>query len=189
MNQKTEKLLAAEMSNRNRIISYAPVASTRGDKVKIYRYGFERISSEYRNQLEREQHPMRKAIIRYEWARFILNHLDEYSGNKDIFYRSSSVLASTAYLDVKHLRSVAERELRNAQERLRRAEKRTGVEGKDKKQETTKDLTAEQKRTLSDLRYNLKLCRKRQNELLAICPDSTYERIRRLAESSKSCNK
>ena len=85
MNQKTEKLLAAEMSNRNRIISYAPVASTRGDKVKIYRYGFERISSEYRNQLEREQHPMRKAIIRYEWARFILNHLDEYSGNKDIF--------------------------------------------------------------------------------------------------------
>ena len=84
---------------------------------------------------------------------------------------------------------MAERELRNAQERLRRAEKRTGVEGKDKKQETTKDLTAEQKRTLSDLRYNLKLCRKRQNELLAICPDSTYERIRRLAESSKSCNK
>jgi hypothetical protein len=189
MNQKTEKMLAAEMSNRNRIISYAPVASTRGDRVKIYRYGFEQIGSEYRNLLERELHPMRKAIIRYEWASFILNHIDEYSGNKDIFYRSASVLASTAYLDAKRLRAGAERELRNAQECLRRAEKRAGVARKVKKQETTKGLTAEQQRELDDLRYNLKLCHRHQNELMTICTDSIFERIRKLAENSNSYNK
>ena len=189
MNQKTEKLLATKASNRNRIINYAPVASTKGDKVKIYRYGFERIGSEYRNLLDNEQHPMRKALIRYEWAHFILNHIDEYSGNKEIFYRSASVLATTAYLDAKHLRDKVERELCNAQERLRRAERRAGVVSKAKEQETTKGLTAEQKRELSDLSYNLKLCRRHQNELLAICSDTTFERIRRLAESPKGCIK
>ncbi len=185
MNQKTNIELAAEMSPRTRIVSYAPVASTHGDKVKIYRYGFERIGTEYRQQLEAEQHSMRKAIIRYEWARFILNHLDEYSGNKEIFRRSANVLATTAFLEAKQLLSEAERNYRKAYDRVRRAERRAGIIRNADNEGNTKGLTAAEKSELATLRYDLKLCRKRQNELSSICPDSIFERIRHLAENSK----
>lgn len=181
MNQKTEKMLTAEMSTRTRIVSYAPVASTRGDKVKIYRYGFERIGSEYRHQLEAEQHPMRKAVIRYKWARFILNHLDEYSGDKALFRRSAELLATTAYLEAKQLRTEVERNIKDTLDNLRRQEKRLGIM---RDTNTTQNvISASEKSKLEHLRYNLKFYRKRQNELLAICSDNLFDNIRRLADN------
>lgn len=183
MNQKTNNTLAAEMSPRTRIVSYAPVASTHGNRVKIYRYGFEQMGREYRRQLEAELHPLRKAVIRYEWARFILSHLDEYSGDREIFRRSASLLATTAYLEAKQIRSDAERSVKSAQERLRRAEKRAGIIKGTESSTPAKGLTAEEKRLLNDLRYNLKHYRKLQNELLRICPDGVFDNIRHLWES------
>lgn len=185
MNQKTEKMLAAEMSTRNRIVTYAPVASTRGNKVKIYRYGFERIGSEYRRQLETEQHPMRKAVIRYEWARFILNHIDEYSGDKELFRRSANLLITTAYLEAKQMRAEAERNIKKAQDSLRHFEKRLGITRKADGEITSKGLSAAEKCELNELRHQLKLHRKHQNELLNICPDNIFERIRHLADNAE----
>ncbi len=185
MNQKTEKMLAAEMSTRNRIVTYAPVASTRGNKVKIYRYGFERIGSEYRHQLKTEQHPMRKAVIRYEWARFILNHIDEYSGDKELFRRSANLLITTAYLEAKQMRAEAERNIKKAQDSLRRFEKHLGITRKADGEITSKGLSTAEKCELNELRHQLKLHRKHQNELLNICPDNIFERIRHLADNAE----
>ncbi len=183
MNQKSNKMLAAEISTRNRIVHYAPVASTRGDKVKIYRYGFDRISTEYQNLLESEQHPLRKAVIRYEWARFILAHLDEYAGDRELLKHSANALAATAYLDAKHILSESEDRLRKVRERLHRAEKRAGISRKEQTSQTSKGLTAKQKQEIDDLRYDMKLCCKHQNEMLSICPDRMFMSIKKLAEN------
>lgn len=189
MNQKSNKMLAAEISTRNRIVNYAPVASTRGDKVKIYRYGFDRISTEYHNLLESEQHPLRKAVIRYEWARFILTHLEEYAGDRELLKRSANALAVTAYLDAKHILTEAEERLRKVRERLHRAEKRAGINRKEQTSQTSKGLTAQQKQEIDGLRYDLKLCCKHQNDMLAICPDRMFISIKRLAENVSGNNK
>lgn len=189
MNQKTDKKLAAEMSPRTRIVSYAPVASTRGNRVKIYRYGFDRMSAEYRNMLECEQHPLRKAVIRYKWAGFILNHIEEYAGNKEIFRRSAGVLVATAYLEAKQILTEAEQSIHKAKERLHRARKRAGIKHSSQASETSRGLTAKQRQEIEALRYDLRLCRKRHDELLAICPDTIFERIREMAESQGSHNR
>ena len=189
MNQKTNKMLAAEMSTRNRIINYAPVASTRGDKVKIYRYGFDRISAEYRNLLGNEEDPLRKSVIRYEWARFMLSHLDEYAGDRKALKRTARTLAETAYLDAKYIFMKAEEELRKTKERLYRAEKRAGINRKEMTSLSSKGLTPQQRQEIDALRYDLKLHSKRLNELLAICPDRIFANIKKLAENASGNGK
>lgn len=187
MNQKNNALLPAEQNRRTRIKHYAPVASTHGDKVKIYRYGFDRISDEYRQRLTEEQAPLQRAIIRYEWASFILNHTAEYSGDRAAQRLHASLMLKNARMDVERLFAEANTTMQQARKRLHQAYKRHGfhLSEQGRFEAPNKGLTAATKREIEDLKYDLRVSTNRLNELKRICPERIYEQIIRMDELYK----
>ena len=81
---------------KNQTIYYAPAASTRGDKVIIYRYGFELQCALFAQELLQEQNQLKKCIIRYKFAKFILQHYQAYSGDRLEMIKGAATLIEGA---------------------------------------------------------------------------------------------
>ena len=82
MEKKNEKFLTTLVSKSGAPIYYAPAASTSGNGVKIYRYAFEKVCTDYKRQIDQSESPTKQAILRYQWAKFIMEHVGHYSGNR-----------------------------------------------------------------------------------------------------------
>ena len=186
MNQKSNKMLAAEISTRNRIVNYAPVASTRGERVHIYRYGIDRISEEYRQRLNAERHPLRRAVIRFEWALFLYAHIGEYSGNRDSLRRYAASLAHNAYMDAKQALLQAEQERIAAQRLLSKLQRRLGFRRSEDgtTKEPTNGLTATAKREIAEAQHDLRAATNRLSDLRHICPEHIFSQMCALADKA-----
>lgn len=82
MEKKNGKLLTTLVSESGTPIYYAPAASTSGNGVKIYRYAFDKVCTDYKRQIDQTESPVKQAILRHEWAKFIMEHIGNYSGNR-----------------------------------------------------------------------------------------------------------
>lgn len=78
-------------------VYYAPVASTKGEKVVIYRYGFELECSHLARQILGECNPLRKAVLRHQMVNFISEHLADYSGDRSELLKGAATLARNAF--------------------------------------------------------------------------------------------
>ncbi len=84
------------INNSNTEIFYAPVASTRGDKVIIYRYGFEMQCINFAQELREENDTLKKSVIRYNFAKFILQHYEAYAGDRLEMLKGAATLIEGA---------------------------------------------------------------------------------------------
>lgn len=186
MNQKITTS-TPETTSRTRTVYYAPVASTRGEKVYIYRYGIDRISQEYRQRLIAEQHPLRRAVIRYEWAQFLHDHIGEYSGNRDALYRYARSLAHSAYMDAEQILSHAEHERITAQRKLSKLQRRLGFRRSEdgSLQMPSKGLTATSKREIAEAQQDVRSASCRLNDLRHICPEHIFTQMCALVDKTK----
>ena len=82
MKKRNEKLVTTLVNESGENTYYAPAASTFGKRVRIYRYAFEKVLIDYKRQVEETESPFKKALIRHQWANFIIEHLEEYSGDR-----------------------------------------------------------------------------------------------------------
>ncbi len=82
MENKKAKLLTTLVSKSGVPVYYAPAASTSGSEVRIYRYAFEKVCTDYKRQIDQSESPTQQAILRYKWAKFIMEHVGNYSGNR-----------------------------------------------------------------------------------------------------------
>lgn len=186
MNQKSTTVCTKTTSSRTRITHYAPVASTRGERVHIYRYGIDRISEEYRQRLNAEHHPLHRAVIRFEWAQFLYAHIGEYAGNRESLRRYAASLAHNAYMDSKQILSLAEQERITAQRHLAKLQHRLGFRRSEDGaiKEPTNGLTASARRELAEARNDLRAATNRRNDLRHICPEHTFSQMYELAEKT-----
>ena len=176
MNQKNTTICTETTSSRTRITHYAPVASTRGERVHIYRYGIDRISEEYRQRLNAERHPLRRAVIRFEWAQFLYAHIGEYSGNRDSLRRYAASLAHNAYMDAKQALLQAEQERIAAQRSLSKLQRRLGFRRSEDGtiKGPTNGLTVTAKREIAEAQHDLRAATNRLNDLRHICPEHIF---------------
>lgn len=89
-------------------IYYAPVASTKGEKVVIYRYGFELELSHLARQILEERNPLRKAMLRHQMVSFICEHLEDYNGDRSELLKEASILAHNARYTIEETIIIAE---------------------------------------------------------------------------------
>ncbi len=186
MNQKNTTICTETSSSRTRITHYAPVASTRGERVHIYRYGIDRISEEYRQHLNAERHPLRRAVIRYEWAHFLLGHISEYAGNREAMRRYATSLAHNAHTDAEQILSHAEHERLTAQRHLSKLQCRLGFRRTEDGsiREPSNGLTTSAKRELAEAQHNLRTATNRLNDLRHICPEHIFSQMCVLADKA-----
>ena len=179
MNQKNTTICTETTSSRTRITHYAPVASTRGERVHIYRYGIDRISEEYRQRLNAERHPLHRAVIRFEWAQFLYAHIGEYSGNRDSLRRYAASLAHNAYMDAKQALLQAEQEHFAAQRSLSKPQRRLGFRRSEDGtiKVPTNGLTATAKREIAEAQHDLRTATNRLNDLRHICPEHIFSQM------------
>lgn len=78
-------------------IYYAPAASTRGNKVTIYRYSLIRLSEEYHREAYLIADEIEAAKIRYKWARLLTEQLPHYSGDRRELRNFTKKLAQYTY--------------------------------------------------------------------------------------------
>ena len=83
-------------NNSNTGVFYAPAASTRGDKVVIYRYGFEMQCINFAQELRKEDDTLKKSVIRYNFAKFILQHYEAYAGDRLEMLKGAATLIEGA---------------------------------------------------------------------------------------------
>ncbi len=179
MNQKSTTVCTKTTSSRTRITHYAPVASTRGERVHIYRYGIDRISEEYRQRLNAERHPLHRAVIRFEWAQFLYAHIGEYAGNRESLCRYAASLAHNAYMDSKQILSLAEQERITAQRHLAKLQHRLGFRRSEDGtiKGPTNGLTATAKREIAEAQHDLRAATNRLNDLRHICPEHIFSQM------------
>ena len=184
MNQKNTTFSAETTSSRPRTVHYAPVASTRGERVHIYRYGIDRISEEYRQRLNAEHHPLRRAVIRYEWAHFLLGHISEYAGNREAIRRYATSLAHNAYTDAEQILSHAEHERLTAQRHLAKLQRQLGFRRSEdgSQQMPSSGLTTSAKREIAEAQHNLRTATNRLSDLRHICPEHIFSQMCVLAD-------
>ena len=103
MKNKNSKLVTKLMSESGTPIYYAPAASTSGNGVKIYRYAFEKLCMDYKRQIDEAESPIRQAILRHEWATFIREHVENYSGNKRFMKELAKYLEKESMVGVKQV--------------------------------------------------------------------------------------
>ncbi len=108
-------------------IYYARVASTEGDKVKIFRYGFDLEYRAMARKILKERNPLRKAVLRHEMVSFILQHIDEYNGDKKQLMKDAATLAWGALFDVEGTIFATENEIRINTLEMREIEDRHGI--------------------------------------------------------------
>ena len=186
MNQKNTTICAETTSSRTRITHYAPVASTRGERVHIYRYGIDRIREDYHQRLNAERHPLRRAVIRFEWAQFLYTHIGEYSGNRDSLRRYAASLAHNAYMDAKQALMQAEQERIAAQRILSKLRRCLGFRLSEDgtTQEPTNGLTATAKREIAEAQHDLRGATNRRNDLRHSCPEHIFSQMCALADKA-----
>ena len=96
MKKSNEKLLTTLVSESGKSIYYAPAASTVGKRVKIYRYAFEKVLIDYKRQVEETESSFKQALIRHQWSSFIMEHLEEYSGDRKFMKELAKSLSKEA---------------------------------------------------------------------------------------------
>ena len=106
MNRTTKNTAIQETTQSP--VYYAPVASTKGDKVAIYRYGFELECSHIARQILGEHYPLRKAILRHQMVNFICEHLKDYSGNRSELLKEAATLAYNAFYAIENTIIIAD---------------------------------------------------------------------------------
>lgn len=95
MNYKIEN--QAKNSTTNQTIYYAPVASTEGEKVKLYRYGFEQQCALFTHDILNEPDELKQCVIRYEFTKFIIHHYASYNGDRLEMLRGAALMISRAH--------------------------------------------------------------------------------------------
>ena len=95
MNREIKKATTTEPTNTK--IYYAPVASTNGETVKIYRYGFEQQCALFAHDLLNEPDELKQCVIRYKFTKFIINHYASYAGNRLEYIRGAALMIAQAH--------------------------------------------------------------------------------------------
>jgi hypothetical protein len=102
MKNKNSKFATTLVSESGTPIYYAPAASTSGNGVKIYRYAFEKLCMEYKRQIDEAESPIRQAILRHEWARFIRENIGSYSGSRRFMRELAKYLEKESVVGLRH---------------------------------------------------------------------------------------
>ena len=95
MNREIKNATTTEPTNTK--IYYAPVASTNGETVKIYRYGFEQQCALFAHDLLNEPDELKQCVIRYKFTKFIINHYASYAGNRLEYIRGAALMIAQAH--------------------------------------------------------------------------------------------
>ena len=102
MKKRNEKLVTTLVNESGENTYYAPAASTFGKRVRIYRYAFEKVLIDYKRQVEETESPFKKSLIRHQWANFIIEHLEEYSGDRRFMKELAKGLMKEALTTIRH---------------------------------------------------------------------------------------
>ena len=70
------------ITSNNTPIYYARAASTQGNKVRIYRFAMIQECVELSHKIIKERHPVKRAVLRQQLAQFIIDHIEEFSGDR-----------------------------------------------------------------------------------------------------------
>lgn len=81
----------------NQTIFYAPAASTEGEKVKIYRYGFEQQCRMFAHEILNEPNELKQCIMRYKFTKFIIHHYASYNGDICDLLRGAAMMIARAH--------------------------------------------------------------------------------------------
>lgn len=95
MNREIKNATTTEPTNTK--IYYAPVASTEGETVKIYRYGFEQQCALFAHDILNEPDELKQCVIRYKFTKFIINHYASYAGNRLEYIRGAALMIAQAH--------------------------------------------------------------------------------------------
>lgn len=95
MNCKIKTSVPAEPSNEP--VFYAPVASTEGEKVKLYRYGFEQQCAIFTHDILNEPDELKQCVIRFKFTKFIIHHYASYNGDRLEMLRGAALMISRAH--------------------------------------------------------------------------------------------
>lgn len=191
---RTIKNQPAETS-ANHPVYYAPVASTRGDKVKIFRFGFNEEYNLFIKELGNEHNPLRQALLRYKMAKFIIDHIAEYSGDREVILQEGSMLAFKALQAIEDNIFHLSREVGNISKRLCELQsKQTASPVKTPKQSerekglictcstidnknNNSTISAAEKREIATLCDSLRLLHRRLNSNKQICPHNIIQEV------------
>ena len=196
MNRETKNFLSTEVENNK--VYYARVASTEGEKVKIYRYALMQECAIFERKIAEEKHPVKKAVLRHQLAQFIMNHSPEFSGDKTQLLTYAARCNFEARYVVENVVITAENMVKYTRRAIRQIEqeyktqisprntqqpKRNGViYSTDSKQHRENRLPADVKRRLDDLRAKHKHYSALHNQYQQICPRHICDQIIELAE-------
>lgn len=196
MNRTIKIQPAAETANN--YVYYAPVASTKGDKVTIYRFGFEQECSILAREILAEHNPLRKAMLRHQMVCFIREHIGDYSGDRAELLRGAATLAHNAFYTIEETILITETRIRYTKMRMRDIEQEYNIKAqnitrKPKPQNgviyTTSTIaeygTAQQKaglRKLSLLQEKVRELKRQLDAYHRICPPSIAQAIIKDAE-------
>lgn len=170
MNRENFSEINVENPSSNHRVYYAPAASTSGDKVKIYRYAFERINNEYANHILNIADEVKQAVAKYKWAEFIFENLPHYSADRSELFRGAQLMCINAFYAVQRERYNAKHDLQDAIHQLSELRKRsTSAEG-------------HAARHLSQAIRRVKSCRRRFDSVMEGCSDELFEKMRQRAE-------
>lgn len=158
-----------ELSTRNHSVYYAPAASTSGDKVKIFRFAFECINSEYAHQILNTNDTVEKAVMKYKFSEFILEQLPNYSDDRSYLYREAQLLTINSFYAIDRERYIAISNIKEAKKALNEFDHQWRIPTTKSKHQRTRILRA------------LKNSRKRLDEIKSICSDDLFDKIQRLA--------
>lgn len=161
----------------NHRVYYAPAASTSGDKVKIYRRVFESMNAEYRISLLNTTNPIKRALIKYEWAEFILEQLPNYSDCRSNLYNGAKVMIINAFNTIEGERYSAKKSLNEAVKALNdftcHIASLSVASG---------DIRRAIEVRKTELKDEISRRRKHYGNITALCPDQKFEQIKRRAE-------
>lgn len=174
-------IMTNELTTNHRVY-YAPVASTSGDKVKIYRYAFERMNQEYRVNMLNTLNPTKRALAKYDWAEFILEQLPHYSADRSDLFNGAKAMIINAFYELQYERYNPKYELKEAIKELEdfnRRQTESERAGKtDKQKLSPKAINS----VRANLTHKINTLRRQYAETVRLCPDHRYEHIKRRAE-------
>lgn len=170
MNREKFSEIETKNNNSGHTTYYALAASTTKDKVKIYKYAFERINNEYANQICNTADTVKRAVAKYRWAEFIFENLPHYSADRSDLFRGAQLMCINAFYEVQQERYEAKHELQDAMHQLSELRKRRA---------SSEGHSANH---LSQAIHRVKSCRRRFNSVMESCSDELFDKIRQRAE-------
>lgn len=195
MNREIKNQSSFQTTNQS--VYYAPVASTRGDRVEIYRFAFEEQCTAFSRAILNEQNSLQKSVIRYQFVKFIHEHYLEYSGDRQELLRGAAVMISlasdTIFFTITSARASLNyytKKLRKLQEEYASVMPRIKAATELRRKGVVYSTSAgnnlqreESRRVKSQIDDTREMIRKYQSLLsryLSICPDHIAEDIARL---------